>query len=72
MINVNEVSSVLLADGWHDVEPRTFRVITYDFTNRDAVTYYAQPEAAFSFHCAHSAANLEGPLSSVLAVKTEG
>ena len=46
-IEVEKVTAVLLIDGWHYIQPRTFRVEPYAFTN--AADVVAKPQPGFFF-----------------------
>jgi hypothetical protein len=72
-IDVDRVESVLLADGWHQVKERTFRVGNYGFLKGQVVAVNAIAVKGTASHWAQwtepDGGVLAGPLTSLLAVK---
>ena len=66
-MDVTKVSGVLLADGWHDVSPSTFRITDFSF-EAGAVTNMIGQGFAFSEPGAHGSA-YRGPVRSIVAVR---
>jgi hypothetical protein len=78
-IDVNEVSAVLLADGWHSVTGDSFKIDSYEFVVWGKIpsgfpeTEFPPVEGfAFTEHPegAGPPMTVAGPLTSVLAVRT--
>lgn len=74
-IDVDRVSDVLLADGWHTVANNSFAIDSYEFLwNGDLMLGGGQdklvPAAGFSFTDTQLG-TISGPLTSVLAVRLE-
>ena len=69
-IDVTRVTSVLLADGWHYITPRSFRIAQFGFEDEgQAIT----PTLGFVFEKVDQISRehqyFTGPLSSLLAVR---
>lgn len=66
-MDVSKIVGILLADGWHDVAPSTFKIT--DFTvEQGPATNVIGPGFGFSEVGAHGSA-YRGPLRSVIAVR---
>jgi hypothetical protein len=79
-IDVDKVTHVLLADGWHAVKDASFSIDSYEFLWREGMGEWGEPLLgggqedlipARGFSFIEGKATLCGPLTSVLAVKTE-
>lgn len=84
-INVDRVVAVLLADGWHDVAPRTpddprssFIVDAYEYvTSRsrqedDVPSIWHNDDPGFAFAEADGKHWVVGPLTAIVAVRYRG
>lgn len=73
-IDVDKVTEVLLADGWHAVEDGSFDLDSYEYHHGDHMLHgggnYGVCATGFTFRNAdgHS---MFGPLTAILAVKTD-
>jgi hypothetical protein len=66
-IREQEVVAVLLADGWHEVKPRSFFIDAYEYIHDDGSL--SAGGVGFGFHAEDlERGELAGPLSSILAV----
>jgi hypothetical protein len=77
-IDVDNITHVLLADGWHEVHDTSFAIDSYEFMWRQGMGDkpmlgggQEKHVAAAGFSFAESDHTLSGPLTSVLAVKTQ-
>ncbi|RSM73470.1 hypothetical protein DMH04_41400 [Kibdelosporangium aridum] len=74
-IDVDEITAVLLADGWHTVANKSFTLDSYEFVWRDSTMHGGGQSgvcsAGFEF-TDDSGAMLSGPLTAVLAVRRRG
>lgn len=74
LIDVETVTAVLLADGWHDVIPGTFYLDAYEFVSSDqSETLHRGGQSGvsatgFSFSDGLRT-TISGPLTAVLAVR---
>ncbi|MEN4399657.1 hypothetical protein A5768_08265 [Mycolicibacterium fortuitum] len=73
-INTDDVTAVLLADGWHDVSNSSFDIDSYEYIWEDDLVFGGGrdpliPASGFSFSDALGR-RIAGPLTSVLAVRT--
>lgn len=75
-INPANVTGVLLADGWHDVEPGSFAIDAYEYVEPDGFvalgggTVAGVPSTGFAFAlAAEDQFGITGPLTSILAVR---
>jgi len=70
-IDVEKVTAVLLIDGWHYIQPRTFRVEPYAFTSGDDVV--AKPQPGFFFtkieQISREMQHFCGPIDCVMSVR---
>lgn len=80
-IDTDEVTGVLLSDGWHKVSGTSFDIDAYEFHTAGYVVLAGGncdlvPSTGFSFVEAGASAaarpRISGPLTAVLAVKTKG
>ena len=68
MTDIADVTDVLLADGWHEVCPSSFRVGMYevysslDKPDEGLADHFQLPMAAFSFRVRDTEVLVEGPL----------
>jgi hypothetical protein len=76
-IDVSKISDVLLADGWHAVADNSFVTDAYEYVKGAVVLHAGGSSGVCStgFHFAEAAgrgavANVEGPLTAILAVRT--
>lgn len=70
-IECTEVQGVLLADGWHEVEPESFCLDAYEFMDADYLVTGAGNGFQFTeLGYVDGAAIISGPLTAVLAVRT--
>lgn len=72
-IEEDDVTAVLLADGWHTVADNSFYTDAYEYADGDRITVGGGsvpgvPSTGFLFRD-ESGEYLSGPLSSILAVK---
>lgn len=65
MIETNEITSILLADGWHDIELGSFCTEDYALMHEDTTGFWCAPIDDID----HDADFLAGPLSSLLAIR---
>jgi hypothetical protein len=79
-IEVDNVTHVLLADGWHTVSDESFALDSYEFLWRKGMGEYGPPLLgggdedlipARGFSFSEGNTTLYGPLTSVLAVKSQ-
>jgi hypothetical protein len=78
-IEVDQVAAVLLADGWHCVEPGSFALDAYEFVDGGEGGMVLLgggqerlvPATGFMFTETSTNAGYFGPLTSVLAVREE-
>jgi len=76
-IDIDTVSAVLLADGWHDVIDDSFEVDAYEYVQGKALRFRGGqsaliPATGFQFKEAQGvggAVMVYGPLTAILAVK---
>lgn len=72
-IDVDKVTEVLLADGWHTVADGSFDLDSYEFHHGDHVLHGGGRSGVcatgFTFRDANGE-SLFGPLTAILAVKT--
>jgi hypothetical protein len=75
-IDIDDVTEVLLADGWHTVANTSFDIDSYEFVSQDGRGVLLGggrepliPSRGFRFADADGGC-LTGPLSSILALKT--
>ena len=70
-IQVNEIKQVLLTDRWHEVEPESFALDTYEFMDGDQAIVRGDGQlittVGFVFR-EPGGQMVAGPLSSILAV----
>ena len=70
-IEVEKVTAVLLIDGWHYIQPRTFRVEPYAFTSAEDVV--AKPQPGFFFtkidQISRELQHFCGPIDCVMSVR---
>ena len=81
MINTNEVTNVLLDDGWHDVDEQTFHLGPYGYSVEYEVDDVKEsqvlrtggdsnmPSTGFEFE--ENGTSVMGPIASILAVKSK-
>ena len=67
-IREQEVVGMLLADGWHDVEPGTFFIDSYEYIHEDGSLSVGGIGAGFHAEDLKQG-EMAGPLSSILAVR---
>lgn len=71
-IQVDEITAVLLADGWHDVHGKSFDIDSYEFKSERLLLHGGGRDgisaSGFDFTAADGI-RLTGPLSSILAVR---
>jgi len=72
-IDTEHVTAVLLVDGWHVIEPGTFKIEGYDIRD-DGYPLIARefPDHGFTFvevDESYVASSVSGPLSSLLALR---
>lgn len=78
-INTDTITAVLLADGWHDVTDKSFDLDAYEYLaptppGHDPFVLQGGGQhgiTAIGFTCMSAGQELTGPLTAVLAVKTE-
>lgn len=68
-INVDQVSEVMLADGWHSISPGSFEVDRAEFSGPVAGEAAPLRDLWFRFEESSSEIMTTGPLSSVVAVR---
>ncbi|HZQ57846.1 MAG TPA: hypothetical protein VFA84_07420 [Acidimicrobiales bacterium] len=72
-IDVERVTAVLLIDGWHYIQQRSFRVEPYAFTAGESVV--AKPQAGYFFdkidQISRELQHFCGPIDCVMAVRYE-
>jgi hypothetical protein len=72
-IDIQWVSAVLLADGWHIIQPGTFRIEEYQLTSADPEHVAVPPQKGYSFskvdQLTRTLQHYVGPLSYVLSVR---
>ena len=70
-IDVERVTAVLLIDGWHYIQQRSFRVEPYAFTSGEAVAAKPQPGYFFSKvdQISREMQYFCGPLDCVMSVR---
>lgn len=72
-IDSDNVSSVLLADGWHDVKERSFDIDAYEYHHQEVAIHGGGQSgvcaSGFTFRCMDGR-TYHGPLTSVLAVRS--
>jgi hypothetical protein len=70
-IDVERVTAVLLIDGWHYIQQRTFRVEPYAFTHGEQVVAKPQPGYFFSKvdQISRDMQHFCGPLDCVMSVR---
>jgi hypothetical protein len=70
-IDVERVTAVLLIDGWHYIQQRSFRVEPYMFTTGEQVV--AKPQAGYFFdkidQISREIQHFCGPIDCVMAVR---
>jgi hypothetical protein len=82
MIDVDKVEAVLLADGWHEIADRSFRLDSYEFVwgnqyqrdNDEFTTMHGGGQSGicatgFAFHNPNQQ-TIAGPLTAILAVRS--
>lgn len=73
-IDAKHVTAVLLVDGWHVIEPGTFKIEGYDIRD-DGYPLIARefPDHGFTFveldEESYALSSVSGPLSSLLALR---
>lgn len=75
-IDPDAVTHVLLADGWHDVKNSSFDLDSYEFITADGDVLHDGGNVGvcatgFSFTTADGSYRLSGPLTAILAVRTD-
>ena len=70
-IDVERVTAVLLTDGWHYIQPRSFHIDPYAFTSGDADVTKAQPGYFFAKidQISREMQYFLGPLDYVMSVR---
>ena len=72
-IDIEEVSEVLLADGWHVVHGRTFELDDFDFTRAGRRVHGGGDSGVcstgFSLVTDEAGSRIAGPLTSILALR---
>ncbi len=68
-IDVDNVSAVLLADGWHTVADQSFEIDAYEFMWQGDLLYNANAGFAFT---ETDGAVVMGPMTAILAVRVGG
>jgi hypothetical protein len=72
-IEIGDVTSVLLADGWHGVRDQTFGLDSYEFAHGEDLIHGSGESGicaiGFCFEEEATAQWLYGPLSAILAVR---
>jgi hypothetical protein len=72
-IDVQWVSAVLLADGWHIIQPGTFRIEEYQFASDDPDDLVVPAQKGYAFskvdQLTRNLQHYVGPLSYVLSVR---
>lgn len=74
-IDVDDVTAVLLADGWHDVADDSFDLDSYEYLHLGDLllgggSVDGVPSTGFRF-VGTDGANMAGPITAVLAVKRD-
>lgn len=75
-IDINKVTHVLLADGWHKVRDNSFLLDSYEFISGKPSNFNIEHGGGDSDICAvgfyflSDRCEIFGPLTSILAVKT--
>lgn len=79
LINAESVAAVLIAGEWHDCEPKSFTLDSYEFAEDDGQDAFVLHAGGRSGVCATGfqftdkrGATVYGPLTSVQAVRTAG
>jgi len=74
-IDLRQVSGVLLNDGWHFIQPGTFRIEEFRFVDPGEVYKPTPPSIGFTFtkvdQITREIQTYNGPISSLLAVRHE-
>ena len=74
-IELKQVSGVLLADGWHHIQPGTFRIEEFRFVSGDGEFTPTPASVGFTFHKIDQITReiqiYNGPISSLLAVHSD-
>jgi hypothetical protein len=70
-IDVEKVTAVLLIDGWHYIQPRSFHIEPYAFTSGDDVVAKPQPGYFFAKidQISREMQYFLGPIDCVMAVR---
>ena len=70
-IDVERVTAVLLADGWHYIQPRSFHIDPYAFTSGETVVAKPQPGYFFAKidQISREMQYFLGPLDCVMSVR---
>ena len=72
-IDVEWVSAVLLGDGWHVIQPGTFRIEEYQFDSDDPESLEVAPQKGYAFvkvdQLTRNVQHYVGPLAYLLAVR---
>ncbi len=70
-IDVDRVTAVLLIDGWHYIQPKSFRIEPYAFSSGDAVVAKPQPGYFFAKidQISREMQYFLGPIDCVMAVR---
>jgi len=72
-IDVERVTAVLLIDGWHYIQQRSFRIVPYAFTAGEDVV--AKPQPGYFFdkidQISRELQHFCGPIDCVMAVRYE-
>lgn len=72
-IDLKTVAGVLLADGWHFIQPGTFRIEEFRFVDSDEGHKPTPPSIGFTFtkvdQITRDVQVYNGPISSLLAVR---
>jgi hypothetical protein len=74
-IDLTQVSGVLLNDGWHFIQPGTFRIEEFRFVDPEEVHKPTPASIGFTFtkvdQITREIQTYNGPISSLLAVRHE-
>lgn len=70
-IDVDKVSAVLLADGWHEVTGASFDIDSYEFLHQDVLLHGGGSSGvcAAGFVFTSGDITMYGPLTAILAVR---
>jgi hypothetical protein len=72
-IDTDSITAVLLADGWHEIIPKTFRLDAYEFIEEGEIVHKGGQSGVsatgFNFQDRETHMIISGPLTAILAVR---